>query len=158
MTCRAIIPDRLGLFVARSPFTVDEALQTQYAIIAGDSPGLSLDTPSILDFTDFSVGDLSASELMRFVKVRRTLVEAPTTGPLAFVCGSVALFGMVRMFSMLAEVGGLWQEKMIHVTREAPKGIGWIVERAGLDHAQKKAVAAELKASLGWDYEVPPEL
>ena len=151
LTCRAILPDRLGVFVAAAPFAIDEALATQYAIVRGEVPGLWLDTPSILDFTGVTVSDLTAPELLRFVRVRRKLLAEPATGPLAFVCGSSALFGMLRMFAILAEIGGLWQEAMVLVTMDPVHAFGWITERAGLDAEQTVAAAAELARALGWE-------
>jgi len=150
LECKAIIPGRLGVFVARSPITVEHVLATQYAIVAGEREGLSLDTPSILDFTGVSVSDITAPELMRFIRHRRAMVEAPTTGPLAFVCGNTALFGMLRMFSILAEVGGLWAENMIQITKDPDKALDWIAQRAGLEEAEVEVAAVELRRITGW--------
>jgi len=150
LACRAIIPHRLAVFIAGSPFDVDQAMATQYDIIAGKYPGLRLDTPSILDFTEVRVSDLSATELIRFVRQRRALVERPTTGPLSFVCSGKALFGMLRMFAMLAEVGGLWPEKSVFVTTEPARAMAWIAEKANLAPEEVHLVVEALREAPGW--------
>lgn len=151
LTCKAILPDKLGLFVAKRRLTVDDALDTQHAIIGGQIPGLSLDTPSILDFREVRAADLTAPELMRFVKARRSMVDMPSTGPLAFVCGSRALFGMLRMFSILAEVGGLWKEDIIFVTLDPAQAMEWIAGRADLSEDETCHALESVRDETGWD-------
>jgi len=150
LTGAALIPDRLSAIVIAPPYAVDEMLAYLGDVRDGVFEGIRLDTPAILDFRAVRLTDLRSEEIHRYVGRRRKLTSQPSFGPVAFLCGDAGSFGMLRMYSILAELNGLRRESATLISTDAEEAFGWIAARAGLDNAERALAAGSLEGLAGW--------
>jgi hypothetical protein len=74
-----------------------------------------------------ATGDLSADQVRRLVQRAATMQRAVELGPTAIVTSNDVLFGMARMYSILAEGVGAQAE----VFREPESAMTWLDSQSG---------------------------
>ena len=124
--------DPPGLYYAhgRDPFTLEalyDAIERQHAVYGVP------DTARI-GFLDVSRVDLLAlrePELRRFIMRRQARADALSRLPIAVLVTSIADFGKLRMYSILADIGRLRSEDSMFPTQDLGEAAAWLAERHG---------------------------
>lgn len=118
----------------------------QYGMKLGQSSGpeADLDLPAIFDLRDIDLATDTSQDIKRAIRLRKSLKANTGNNPCAYVVGSMGSFGIMRMYSIYADLEGLRSENFTLITMDMTEAIDWIIGHLDVSEADAELVRKAL--------------
>ena len=112
------------------PFSLIDLME-QLLAMRKKMPGSSIDVPTFFDLRDVSLLKLETHEFRSFIRARKRIKTSLSINPIVFLVGDMGSYGMMRMYSVYAEIDDLRAEEMCLVTDDSTEAVKWLAGKMG---------------------------